>query len=80
MAYKVYLVEDDENLNLVLTSYLEREGWEITSFLNGLDAEEHINTPPDLWILDIMLPDIDGYELIKKSNPLPRCTCYIYIC
>ncbi len=32
MAYKVYLVEDDENLNLVLTSYLEREGWEITSF------------------------------------------------
>ena len=66
MAYKVYLVEDDENLNLVLTSYLEREGWEITSFLNGLDAEEHINTPPDLWILDIMLPDIDGYELIKK--------------
>ena len=66
MAYKVYLVEDDENLNLVLTSYLKREGWEVTSFLNGIDAENHINTPPDLWILDIMLPDIDGYELIKK--------------
>lgn len=66
MDYKVYLVEDDENLNLVLTSYLEREGWEVTSFLNGLSAEKYIDIPPDLWILDIMLPDIDGYELIKK--------------
>lgn len=64
--YKVYLVEDDTNLNLVINSYLEREGWQVKSFLNGLDAEKHISNPPDLWILDIMLPDIDGYELIRK--------------
>lgn len=66
MGYKIYLVEDDENLNLVLTSYLKREGWEVTSFLDGLSAEKKIYTPPDLWILDIMLPDIDGYELIRE--------------
>ena len=64
--YKVYLVEDDTNLNLVINSYLEREGWEVKTFLNGLDAEKYISNPPDLWILDIMLPDIDGYELIRK--------------
>src|SRR5699024_10656427 len=72
MAYKVFLVEDDENLNLVLTSYLEKEGWKVTSFLTGLEAEENIHKSPDLWILDIMLPDIDGYQLIrdiKKSTP-----------
>lgn len=63
---KIYLVEDDENLNLVLTSYLEREGYLIKSFLNGMDAKRNIPSPPDLWILDIMLPDIDGYSLIKE--------------
>lgn len=65
-------MEDDENLNLVLTSYLENEGWQVASFLNGEGAKKLIMDPPDLWILDIMLPDIDGYELIreiKKSTP-----------
>ncbi|TCU68170.1 two-component system response regulator CssR [Tissierella praeacuta] len=66
MSYKIYLVEDDENLNLILTSYLKKEGWNVSSFLNGEDAEKAITNPPDLWILDIMLPDIDGYQLIKE--------------
>lgn len=66
MSYKIYLVEDDKNLNLVLTTYLEKEGWNITSFLNGRDAQAQIPNPPDLWILDIMLPDIDGYQLIRE--------------
>lgn len=64
--FTVYLVEDDKNLNLVLTSYLKNEGWNIISFSNGLDAKKNILNPPDLWILDIMLPDISGYELIKE--------------
>lgn len=63
---EIYLVEDDENLNLILTSYLEKEDFSVTSFLNGMDAKENIPNPPDLWILDIMLPDIDGYSLIKE--------------
>ncbi len=66
MPFKIYLVEDDKNLNLVLTSYLEKEGWQISSFLTGEDAKEAISTPPDLWILDIMLPDIDGYQLLQQ--------------
>lgn len=72
MSYKVYLVEDDKNLNLVLSSYLEKEGWGVSSFLNGSSAQNAMVIPPDLWILDIMLPDIDGYQLIKeikRSNP-----------
>ncbi len=66
MSNKIYLVEDDENLNIVLTSYLESEGFKVRSFLNGLDAKKNIENPPSLWILDIMLPDIDGYQLIKE--------------
>lgn len=63
---KIYLVEDDKNLNLILSSYLEKEGFLVSSFLNGSVAKENIPNPPDLWILDIMLPDIDGYSLIKE--------------
>ncbi|NMB07240.1 MAG: response regulator transcription factor [Tissierellia bacterium] len=66
MSFKIYLVEDDKNLNLILTSYLEKEGWQVSSFLTGEDAKKAINTPPDLWILDIMLPDIDGYQLLQE--------------
>lgn len=66
MDIKVYLVEDEEDLNKVLTSYLKKENWIVKSFLNGKSAESVIDEQPDLWILDIMLPDIDGYELIKE--------------
>ena len=72
MSYKIYLVEDDKNLNLVLSSYLRKEAWDVVSFLNGESAKDNISNPPDLWILDIMLPDIDGYQLIrdiKSSTP-----------
>lgn len=66
LSYKIYLVEDDKNLNLVLSSYLKKEGWQISSFLNGEDAKKSIAEPPDLWILDIMLPGVDGYQLIRE--------------
>ena len=66
MSYDVYLVEDDKSLNSILTSYLENEGWNVKSFLKGLPAAEVIKEEPDIWVLDIMLPDIDGFELIDK--------------
>ncbi|MDI3547241.1 MAG: two-component system, OmpR family, response regulator CssR [Halanaerobiales bacterium] len=72
MSFKIYLVEDDENLNRLLTSYLENEGWQVKSFLTGVKAKKAIVDKPHLWILDIMLPDIDGYQLIteiKEDDP-----------
>ncbi|NGP46268.1 response regulator transcription factor [Bacillaceae bacterium SIJ1] len=66
MSFLIYIVEDEENLNELLTTYLKNEGWEVKSFLNGASAREKISQPPHLWILDIMLPDIDGYTLIKE--------------
>ncbi|HZH62886.1 MAG TPA: response regulator transcription factor [Metabacillus sp.] len=66
MSYNVYLVEDEQNLNELLTMYLKNENWSVTSFMTGSEARKLINTPPHLWILDIMLPDIDGYQLIRE--------------
>ncbi|ULN60115.1 response regulator transcription factor [Bacillus velezensis] len=66
MSYTIYLVEDEDNLNELLTKYLENEGWNITSFTKGEDARKQMLPSPHLWILDIMLPDTDGYTLIKE--------------
>ncbi|RSK26053.1 DNA-binding response regulator [Bacillus sp. HMF5848] len=68
----VYLVDDEINLNQILTTYLQKEGWQVKSFFDGESALTAISEKPDLWILDIMLPDIDGFSLlkeIKKSDP-----------
>ena len=65
--YKIAFAEDEEDLNSLIKTYLEHEGYEVTSYLNGTDAIKDIDKNPDLWILDIMLPgDISGYDIIKK--------------
>lgn len=61
----IALVEDDENINDILSSYLRRQGWQVLSFLSGEEARA-ANIRPHLWILDIMLPGIDGYQLIRE--------------
>ncbi|HWO98908.1 MAG TPA: response regulator transcription factor [Bacillus sp. (in: firmicutes)] len=66
MSFTIYLVEDEENLNHVLTSYLKKEEWNVQSFFTGEEAQRAMSPPPHLWILDIMLPDIDGYQLIRE--------------
>jgi two-component system response regulator CssR len=66
MSYRIYLVEDEENLNDILKFYLEKEGFKVTAFSNGESARNNIDNKPDLWVLDIMLPDIDGFQLLKE--------------
>jgi len=66
MGYRINLVEDDLNLNEALTVCLRKEGWDVASFCMGADAREAICQHPDLWILDIILPDIDGYQLLRE--------------
>jgi two-component system response regulator CssR len=65
--YSIYLVEDEKDLAQVLKAYMEKEGWKVEAFHNGEEALQTLeSSPPHLWILDIMLPGMDGYEIIKK--------------
>lgn len=79
MCYRVYLVEDDENLNQVLYSYLRQEGWDVQSFFGGNTAREQIQHPPHLWILDIMLKDYSGYTLFQEIKAQDPTTPVIFI-
>jgi two-component system response regulator CssR len=79
LPMKIYLVEDEKSLNLLLEKYLQREGYEVTTFFNGNSAIARIKDMPDLWILDIMLPDIDGYEIIKAIKANNKDTPVIFM-
>lgn len=63
---KIYLVEDEEHLTTLLTTYLEDEGYVVKTFSDGLKAYKEISNNVDLWILDIMVPGMNGYTLIKE--------------
>jgi two-component system response regulator CssR len=76
---RIYLVEDEKSLNLLLKKYLEMDGYLVTSFLDGNSAFQKILDLPDLWILDIMLPDMDGYDLIKAIKTFNGATPVIFI-
>lgn len=67
MMYRICLVEDEKNLNNLIKSYLEREGYEVVQAFTGSDGYDHTSETFDLWILDIMLGDnFSGYDIIKK--------------
>lgn len=79
LAKKIYLVEDERNLNILLEKYLKNEGYDVTTFFDGNCAKKRIKDMPDLWILDIMLPDINGYELIKYIKQNNKHTPVIFM-
>ncbi len=62
----VFIVEDDEDINELLVYNLKKEGFKVKSFINSVDALEALKKEkPDIILLDIMLPDIDGLEFCK---------------
>lgn len=74
--YNIALVEDEKDLNDLIKTYLEKEGYNVTSYYNGDTAIKDGNKDYHLWILDIMLgDDISGYDIIKKiredNNDVP---------
>jgi two-component system cell cycle response regulator len=68
------LVVDDEAINLKLVSrLLEMEGYEVITAQSGEASLRLIEqTPPDLALLDVMMPDMDGYELCRRLRQNPR--------
>ncbi len=64
---RILLVEDEENIRNILKLNLELEGYEIIISDNGLDAMKYINEQHfDLLILDVMLPEIDGFTICEQ--------------
>ncbi|WP_368653996.1 response regulator transcription factor [Ornithinibacillus sp. 4-3] len=67
MDRHIGIVEDDVNIQNIVSAYLKKEAFSVTVLGSAEEAWELWETnPPDMWILDIMLPGMDGYEFCKK--------------
>ncbi len=77
MAAKILLVEDDKNLNMMLKLILKNKklDWELETAHSGDEALQLLqNFRPDVAVLDIMMPGMDGIELAKQIRKDPRLT------
>jgi two-component system response regulator CssR len=77
--YKIGLVEDELDLNKLITSYLKKEGYEVISYTKGIDVISNLDKKIDLWILDIMLEDdISGFDIVKKIRKIDKVVPVIF--
>jgi DNA-binding response OmpR family regulator len=66
---KILLVDDDESIQLLYREELTDAGYEVVSALNGEDALERFRTEqPDLVILDIQMPGMNGIEVLRQMK------------
>src|SRR6266576_4645633 len=73
MSTHVLIIDDDERLNALLTEYLKRFGFAVTTATHpeaGLRALK--NGQPDILILDVMLPEMDGFAVCRKVRESSR--------
>lgn len=72
---KIMVVDDDSNICELLRLYLEKEGFDAVIAPNGMKALEMFdNEKPDLILLDVMMPQLDGWQVcreIRKKSPCP---------
>lgn len=68
MAEKKILIADDEaNIRELARLYLEQDGFQVTAVANGTQALAQIKqSPPDLLVLDLMMPEMDGWEVCRR--------------
>lgn len=75
MAPRILVVDDDINALRLIAYALHREGFEAVTAKSGAEALQVLTeTPADLIILDIMMPDMDGYEVCRRIRENPATT------
>lgn len=66
MSVKIYSVEDDKDIAAIINKTLTHQGYEVFTFYDGKGLKEAMKNIPDIILLDIMLPDISGIDILKE--------------
>lgn len=71
MSYTVVVAEDDQYISEMLVFLLEQEGYTVHPAMDGGQAFELVSeVKPDLLLLDVMMPVMDGYDVLRKMKSL----------
>jgi CheY-like chemotaxis protein/nitrogen-specific signal transduction histidine kinase len=74
LGRRVLIVEDNEATQELLQKRLTKEGWQVVAAGNGREALERLTQgPPDLVLLDLMMPEMDGFEFLEAFRKQPGC-------
>ena len=72
MAKKILVIEDDPATSRLVEYSLRHEGYQVSTASNGLDGiRKAVEEAPDLIILDVMLPGLDGFEICHRLRSKP---------
>ena len=66
MKYRINIIDDEKNLNDLVRTYLEKEGYLVYSFYTYEEALLHKDEDVHLWIIDIMLDKNSGFDLLNE--------------
>ena len=75
----IVIVDDEKDLNELMRSYLEKEGYEVHSYFTFEEAYRHIDDKVDLWLLDIMLDERSGFDLFEAIKMRNRDVPVVFI-
>ncbi len=71
--YKILAVDDEQRMVRFIQLNLEQDGFEVVTAYNGKEALEQVRTQlPDLILLDVMMPDINGFDVLKKIREVNK--------
>lgn len=77
---KVLLVEDETTLSMIIKDTLEDEGFEIIYAPNGVEGlKSFLSNTPDVVIADVMMPEMDGFEMVKKIRKSDATTPILFL-
>jgi len=80
MKAKLLLLEDESALNETITEYLQEQGYEVVSVFDGDEAQDKLyETPFDLLLLDVNVPGVDGFNLLKTARETGTTTPAIFL-
>ncbi len=79
MKRVINIVEDEKDINNLVAQYLRKEDYEVNSYYTYEEAKAHVKDDVHLWILDIMLDDKSGFDLLEEIRAVKADTPIIFM-